>query len=366
MRVVLAGESGRAVQHLRPQVNGLGLECEATDCVSFDNVRLRMTAGAAVDLVLVVTGEDHAAALDAVRQLAPNFAVLATAGPDEAFMDQLLRAGARGLVDLENFRPRLQDLLEQLVLQRAIQVRRGRLIAVTSAQGGSGVTTAASALAFALAAQHPNDVILAELAAVPELALDLDLQVKYSLGDLLDGWQRSDLHMVRQVATQHPGGVQVLAFPAETLEGRALAQQQMRQLLVLLREAAGFAVLDLGHSLTPGTREAFRLADSIVLLLRPDVPGVRLARAYLGRLRDEGVPLERIRPLANRSGYRRQVAQAELEKALGMAPAEWVPDDPTTMNAALAEGQPLAQYAPRARITRAFERLARSLAVAAS
>lgn len=364
MRVVLAGETATAVQQFRPQVNGLGLQCDGTDCVSFDNLRLRLSAGAPADLVIVVAGEDQLAALNAVQHGAPRGPVLAVTGSEDAdFEEQLSKAGVRGLLGADNFRTQLQETIEQLERQGAIRVRRGRVIVVTSAQGGSGVTTTASALAFALAEPHPNEVLLAELVvAVPELALDLDLKPKYSLGDLIDNWGRADLSMVRQVAVQHTvGGVQVLAYAPETLAGRVLTAEQTRHLVVLLRESAGHVVLDVGHSVNPASLEAMRLAESVVVVVRPDVPAVRLARAYLLQLRDQGIPLARLRPLINRGGYRGQVERSEVQRVLGLAPSEWVDDDPSTVIGALAKGQPLVEYYPRARITRSFGRLAKLL-----
>jgi pilus assembly protein CpaE len=194
------------------------------------------------------------------------------------------------------------------------------------------------------------------------LALDLDLKVSHGLADLVRNWERSDREMVNQIAVAHPEGVQVLAHAAETLAVPPLAPDMVRHLVVLLREMFENVVLDLGHSASRPAWEAIQFAEQVLVVVRPEVPALRLARAYLRDLRDRGLPLDRLRVVMNRTGHRQQVERKEAERVLGLTPIEWVPDEPATLIAALNQGQPLVQYHPRAKITRAFEHLAGVLA----
>jgi pilus assembly protein CpaE len=247
-------------------------------------------------------------------------------------------------------------------MQRAGAVtyrHQGRVIAVLAANPGSGVTTLASSLAFAVAAHHPKEVALAEVGnGVPELALDLDLKPRHTVDQLVGDWERVDASMVREAVVAHPDGVHVLAHAPQTLEPAAVTPPAMRQVVLLLRTLFEFSVLDLGHSLTPASLEAVRLADQVVIVVRLDVPSLRLGRALLRRLADQGVPDDKLRTVANRYGQRRQVAWQKAEEALGVTVAAWVPDDPGTVNKALNMGQPLVAAAPRASITRRIDRLA--------
>lgn len=365
MRVLLTSQSPQAVQPLRPVVNGLGLECDATDCVSFDNLRFRLTTEPPADLLVVQAGEDQVAAMLAVQQgAAARLPVVAVAPQTETGLcAQLTRAGARHLVDEGRFREGLQVALEQFYQDGTFRTGRGKVLAFTAAQGGSGATTAAMAVGFALGQIVPGRVVIGEMSGeAPEMAIDLDLKVTLGLADLARNWERSDPHMVRQVAVAHPLGAHVLANSPEPFRVPPIEPAVMRHLVVLLREMYEHLVLDLGPNVQGGQLEAARLAEVVVVVVRPDVPSLRLARTYVRHLRDLGIPKDRIRAVGNRTGYSRQVARDEAEKALGLPLAEWVADDVNTVAGALAVGQPLAQYYSWATITSTFGRLARSLA----
>lgn len=366
MRVLLTSQTTQSLQALRPLVNNLGLECDATDCVSFDNLRYRLTTEPTASLLVVQTGEDEVGAMQAVQQgTAARLPVIAvTRLKEEALCAQLTRAGARQLVEQTRFREGLQMAMDQFYQDGTFRSGRGKVIAVTAAQSGSGITTTASALGFALGTEAPGKTILAEMSGEPaQLSLDLDLKISHGLGDLVRNWERSDPHMVRQVALAHPAGPHVLAYPPEPFRVAPIPPAVMRHLVVLLREMYEHLVLDLGPNVQDGPLEAVKLAEAVVVLVRPEVPALRLARAYIRHLMDLGIPRQRIHPVGNRTGHSKQVSRADAEKVIGHPFLEWIPDDTNTVTGALNVGQPLVQYYSWATITRTYGRLAKALTV---
>jgi pilus assembly protein CpaE len=365
MRIVLATDTTGSLETLRPLVLGVGLECDARDCLSFPELPDRLAQGP-TDLVLVELGPNPAVAQDVIRHVAtqtsiPVLAVGPTADPQVII--QTVRSGAREYLDRGRLREDLPAVLVKLQPSAAEPYHHGRTFAVTAATAGSGVTTVASSLAFALAVQHANQVVLGELGTdVPELALHLDLEPRHTVADLARDWQRMDATMVRHALVAHEAGVLVLAQAPETLTPPALEPMAMRNMVLLLRTMFDFSVLDLGHSVQPAALEAMRLAEVVVLVVRLDVPSLRLSRNLVRHLVEQhNIPVERIRPVANRYGQRRQVAWRQAEQALGLPIPTWIPDDPATLNDALNQGHPLVQSARRAGITRRFNELAKQL-----
>ena len=270
-----------------------------------------------------------------------------------------IRQGARAYLHEDDLHLELLNALGKLRQTGSAPVKWGKIIAVTGALPGIGVTTVAGNVAFALAATYPDHVVLAELGGgVPELALNLDLQPPHNLAELIAGWDRIDATLMRRALVEHPAHLRVLAYPPETLQAAFLEPAAMRQMLAVLRSMFAFTIVDLGHDIDPTHVEAFHLADKVVLVVRLDVPSVRLSRQYCQQLETLGVPRDKFHVVANRYGQRQQFPWKKAQEALGLPIAEWIPDDPGRINQALNQGRPLIATASRAGITRSFADLA--------
>jgi pilus assembly protein CpaE len=365
MQVVIATDSPEFRDFFRHTVLSFGLDCFAEDCVALDGVRARLAQGSA-DLLLVVIGNNVQGGLDAIQFGVgqANIPVI-VAGPmdDARVIVHCLRAGAREYIDQMNARDELAAALEKAKPEGVPPKRHARIIAVTAATPGGGVTTAASGLAFALARQDRGTVLLAEIGnGVPELALALDVEPRNSVGDLIRDYRRMDTTMLRHTLVEHPTGIQVLAYPLATLTPGTIEIAGLKQLLLLVRKTADIAILDVGHVARGPFLEVLLLADCLVLVTRLDIPGLRMTRQYLHELLEAGIPQGNINIVANRYGQRRQLAWRKAEEALGLPMRGWLSDDTASINDALNHGQPLVQAAPRANLTRQFEKLARELA----
>ncbi|MCC6420693.1 MAG: hypothetical protein IT429_20840 [Gemmataceae bacterium] len=364
MRVLVAADNSELRSQLRQLLLGLGLECGAEDCVALADAAAQVPH-AAPNLVVIASAGSMVAARSVIESLAaasglPVLAVGPADNPQEILLT--LRSGAREYVDQKRLREDLPLALEKLQATGAVRLRRGRVLAVTSASPGGGVTTVATNLAFALAQTYPGRVLLAELGAgVPSVSLVLDLEPRNGVGELLTHADRLDPIMVRQAVVEHPRGVHVLAHPPQTLTAAAFRPGAIRQAIGLLRSLYGCCVLDLGHQASDGDLEAMILADAVVVVVPIDVPSLRLCRTLLKELERRGVAPEKVRLVANRYGQRRQLPWRRVEEVLSKAVLTWIPDDPGTVNEAINNGRPLLETASRATITRRFAQLARDL-----
>lgn len=364
MRVVIAKEPGVVRERLRQVVLGLGLQCGLADCVEPEGLSARLREGPA-DLILVGLRNNPDLGLAAIRQAtgqvsAPVYAV----GPkaDGDLILQALRAGAREFLHEETAYDELLAALGKMHKAGKADLHWGHLVAVTAAKPGSGVTTVASNLAYALAELHPGRVSLAELAAgVPELALDLDLSPRHGLVDVVAEHERLDATLLRQVLVTHAGRLSVLAHQPDALQAAVPGPEVMRHILVLLQTMFDYTVIDLGHQLDAPRQEALLMAQRVVLVLNLDVPSLRLSRQFVRHVMEAGVPAERFHLVANRYGQRRQFPWRRAQESLGMTVQEWVPDDPARVNDALNHGQTVLQAFRRSAVARSFERLARQL-----
>ncbi len=362
MRVLLAGDRAHDRDQGRRAALRVGLECAAADCVSLADLRLRLSREPAIHLVVVFLDPDPTAATRAIKAATgqtrqPVFAVTAETGTERGLQKSVAEAGASAVWPLAQVREGLLSSADELRRDGNVPDRRGRLIAVTAVQPGVGVTTVATGLAFGLVGKEP--VLLAELGSgVPELALDLGLEPRHSLGDLIRECDRVDVTMLREAAAKHPAGIDVLAYAPETLSPQPITPAIVRDFQILLRSSYGWTIVDAGHTAGAGESELLLHADAIVVVTRLDPPSLRLTRRYIRALTEAGLAADDLIVVANRYGQAGQIAWQKAEEALRVPDRSWLPDDPRSVNRALTDGRPLIQAAAWSRLTREFKRLA--------
>ena len=361
MHAIFACEKQEQCDPYRQILINCGVDCGAEDAVVYGDLAPRINRGGAELLVVLLGAEPHGG-LRLIQAVHDKGALpIIALGPshDAQIIMQAMNAGAREYLDIDLPRESLAKSLEKLRQVGVIQFRRGQCIAVTGAAPGSGVTTVASGLAFALAAKHPKQVFLTEIGSdVPELALDLDLQVRNSVSQLLHDWERVDSSAVRQAAVEHAAGVYVLADANVGPHPKSAGADAGRQLIALVRTMYDFAVYDVGHAAQAGAQQAIRMADRVVLVVRLDVPSLRLTRALLNNLMDWGVTQQHLTLVANRYGQRGQINWKTVEEALGLPIAVWLPDDSATLNQALNLGVPVIEASRWSKLNRRFGELA--------
>ena len=364
MRVVVAQEQPGGSEPIRQILLGMGLECGAGDCVAPPDLPVRLAQNPA-DRVLVRAAGTPAATIDVVKQALPlTRAPVLVFGPaaDAGQILQYMQGGAREFLDEARLHEGLESALEKLHHAGEKRQTAGVVIGVVSPTPGSGVTTVATNLAFVYAGKYHNQVALIELGrGAADLALALDLKPRHTVADVHQEHDRLDSRMLRQSMLEHPGGVQILTQKAGALHVEPLPPHTVRKSVILLRTIYAVSVLDLGHDLGDEHHEALRVCDSVVVVVRLDVPSLKHARRFMQDLEARGVPADRVRLLANRYGQRGQVAWKNAEEATGAKFAGWITEDAARVNAALNQGQPLVQHSRYAGITRRFHKLASQL-----
>ncbi len=365
MHAIFTCEKPSDCDSYRQILTNCGVECGSSDAVSFDEFSPRFNRGGA-DVVVVLMGNEPHAAMSIVQQIHEKSPVpILVVGPshDAQIILQSLKAGAREYLDIDQLRDGLEKALEKLRSTNSVAFRRGTSIVVTGANPGIGVTTVASGLAFALGKAHPKDVLLAELSlGVSEIALDLDLHPGISVTQLLRDWNRVDSTTIRKAALEHAGGIHVLADNVSFDAAAPFEAGSGKQLISLVRTMYEYAVYDLGHGMqSVVAQEAARNADKVVLVLRLDVPSLRLAHDYLIHLANMGIPRQNLIVVANKYGQSQQVNWNKVEDAIGAKVDIWLPDDPATVNYALNLGLSLPQASSWAKLIRRFGDLAHQL-----
>jgi pilus assembly protein CpaE len=364
MRAVVAHAPDSDIQQLRQTLLGAGLECALSDCVIWSELAVRL-AQTDADVVIINVREDSSLDWDSLREAtslvtAPMVAVgTKTAAPLAA---QARRAGAAAFLDEDNLRDELDSLLNVLASTGGLSRKRGKVISVLAPSAGSGGSTVAVNLAGMLAKKHPREVALVELSReAGDVALLLNATPKATIGEVCQRWQTLDTMSLGNAFLEHDSGLRLLVHSAVPSANEYLNVNAVRRICVLTRVIFPFTVVSLDSRVDDEQFETMRLSDTVLLVVRADVPAVRRARWAVDAAVARGVPRECFRLVINRWGQGGQLRIDQVESGLDMSSPQLIPDDPARVNNAANQGVLLQEVSGRAKISRRIAQLADSL-----
>jgi pilus assembly protein CpaE len=364
MRAVVGYGPDADRQQLRQIVLGSGLECGADDCVAWQDLSARLGQVDA-DFVLVKidpADEQSWTAAEEARGLttAPVLAIGPAGNAD--LSRRIQRLGAVGPLDEQSLPRSLDAALDDWFQAQKKKTRRGKVFSVFSPTPGSGATTVAANLAGAFSRKYVDDVALVDLTSdFGDLAVLLNAEFRHTAQDVCRRCATLDRTSLRASLADHSSGLKVLLNASDQPRNEYLSMDAGRRIAILTRMTIGYTVLALDSRLTDVEKEAMRLSDAVVYVVRPDVPAVRRAALVLNEVLAAGIDRERICLVVNRFGQPGQLALKQLESTLDMRAAHLIPDDPHNVNRAANYGSLLQERARFKKITRRFASLANAL-----
>jgi len=348
LRDALAG-SGRA--HLLA-------ECRTLEQMLADVTRLQPSAA-----VISVEPGNSEKEFVLIKQLAaacPDTALICAArDASPALILGSMRAGAREFIQFpivaDEFRTVMDRVVEFCASHQNSSKTHGRIVAVFSGKGGSGVSFFGTNLAAAL--------------AVPTLLVDLNLQsgdaasflgldTKYSVADFVHNRARLDDALMTSLVTPYSGNLAVLAAPLEAHEAEDIKPQDVSEILHLLKQRYECIVVDLPHTFDPVTVAALDLADDILMVLTLDIPGIRATKRALRVFDRLDYPRDKVHVVVNRWSKHIDVQLQKVEAHLGEKLIGFVPNDYRKVMDSINLGNPLVKADPSSKITAEIKRIA--------
>jgi pilus assembly protein CpaE len=224
----------------------------------------------------------------------------------------------------------------------ADQEKLAHVIAVHSLRGGVGCSTLAVNIAVGLAGLWDTPVLLADFVTVTgQSALMLNMPLKRTWADLTH-IPLADLAVdeLNTVITPHSSGLSVLMAPTNVLQSEHLTNEHVDKMLYLLRPRFGFIVADLTHDFNDIAIKVLDRADTIVLVLAPDLASIRAAAATLEVYKQLEYPPEKIFVVMNWTFERQGFSRQEIQEALQMPVSFVMPFAPVLFVSAINRGMP--------------------------
>jgi pilus assembly protein CpaE len=283
----------------------------------------------------------------------------------------LFEAGADDVLGSTFDRRELEAIIEALLARRQpapagqpgddLPVGPGRVVVFVAARGGAGSTTLAVNTALLLAGKRSGVAIV-----------DLDLhrgQVASHL-NVINTATHSTAHLARdeQVARSpqllrasavaHPSGLAVFPAPNRPDESGMVTVDDVVELVKTLRNAYRVVIVDAGSLIASRAVALVGMADRAVLVVTPDIPGLRAVQGAIEAINDAGALGEQMRYVLNQPFAHGAIDREAIERHLAVPLALQVPYDGDHSIRAANTGQPVSELAPKAGISEALRKLA--------
>jgi pilus assembly protein CpaE len=177
----------------------------------------------------------------------------------------------------------------------------GRLVCVTSAKGGTGVTTVAANLAVLLCRRNQT-VCAADLDLEHgDLQVLLDLRPQAGIAEasrdlpgIAEGAVQWDDYLVH-----HSSGAWLLAAPATPLEASSVTETGATVVIEALRTVHDFVLVDVPPSYRELALSVYEAAERVLVVTTPEITALRRSRELFGVLEKLGVAGDRVAVVLN-------------------------------------------------------------------
>ena len=244
--------------------------------------------------------------------------------------------------------------------------KAGKVVSVIGAKGGVGASTVTVNLAISLTRMDQNQTKTVGLVDLDlqdsELPLFLDLEAPRGLRDLSEDLSRLDETILRSVLTKHASGVPLLPSGYDDLLGEKPARGCIQSTLDLMHTMYDYVLVDCGHVLESATMEALDFSATIIVVSTLNLPAIRRTKRLMKLLRDAQYRPEKIKLIVNRYSSGDDALLRDTEEVLQQKATWLIPNDYFVTTAALNNGKPLIEIAPRAEITQRYLEVAAALA----
>jgi pilus assembly protein CpaE len=289
---------------------------------------------------------------------------------DPGILMQAMRLGVKEFIpqpfdesDVRQALERFKDRCQRSKPQPA--AKQGKILSIFGSKGGVGTTTVAVNLAVALKkAKDLRSIALLDMNTLfGEIPLFLEIAPKFHWGEITKNIERLDETFLSNILTTHRSGIQVLPSPAY-LNGHVRPTPEiMVRLLAVMQRMFDFVIIDAGQSTNDTSLKVMEITNYLLLVTILSLPCLANTNKLLKSLTDLGyVSAERIKLVLNRYVKNSEISLKDAEAGLGRGLFCSIPNDYTASMAAINNGKPILEIAPKSEIARSFLEMAECLA----
>lgn len=218
-----------------------------------------------------------------------------------------------------------------------------RVFVFFSPKGGAGSTTVATNLAVTIRQTTTKRVLLVDLdLELGEAALMLGMRPRFNFVDLVQNFHRMDADLLASYIERHETGVDLLSAPYHPEKAEMVTGDQIRRILLFLRQHYDYVLVDTSKSFSQSTLAAFEQADQVFLVTNADLPSLRNIQRGLPMMRRMLVRGdEQLRLVINRFHPAAQISAKDIERSIGLKVFWTLSNDYETVLGSLNSGKPV-------------------------
>jgi len=239
----------------------------------------------------------------------------------------------------------------------------GRTIAFVGGKGGVGSSMVAHNVAWAIARNFENDVVVADFdLAFGTAALDFNQDPTQGMAEAVNAPDRLDDTFLDRLLARCSDHLSLLAAPATLDRTYDFQEAAFEQVLDVAQTGVPAVILDLPHVWTGWLRKTLLAADEIVLTVEPDLANLRNAKNLVDLLRQARTNDAPVRLVINKSGIakRPEIKVDDFAAALDLKPVAVIPFDSQLFGTAANNGQMIAETDAKSPVADMFIQIART------
>jgi pilus assembly protein CpaE len=240
----------------------------------------------------------------------------------------------------------------------------GRIVAVVSAKGGSGASTVAHNVAWAIASVHEIATTLVDLdLPAGTAALDFNHDPPQGIVDAIAAPERVDHNFIDRLLTKCSDQLTLLSAPATLDRVYDLEEAAFDPILEVLRASTPVTILDVPKVWNGWTKRVLLTADDVLIVAEPDLASLRNAKNLLDQMRMTRPNDRPPRLILNKVGVpkRPEIAPTDFGKNVEASPMATIPFEPKVFGSAANNGRMVVEEEGGAPFAEHFDEIAREL-----
>ena len=241
---------------------------------------------------------------------------------------------------------------------------QAKTIVIFSTKGGVGKTFIASNLAVALAKIQNKKVLLVDLdlQVVADMARMFNLDAKKAMVDLQNLIKKEPKVISKQdFLTQTKFGIDFLPAVLRPRQIPHLMPEKISAVFDLYAQDYDYILVDAGQVFNESLIQTFNQANMIILMVTPDILSIYQTKWALDTLQSLHFPSKMVKIILNRAEAASSLSWQEVTVALPCEMIARIPSEGRKVIEALNRGVPVVVDDPKAKVSRALEKLSQSL-----